>query len=356
MRLRALMTTILVVTAMTACQKDQPEISQYRDIVVTSDLSIGRVLFYDKNISVNNTISCASCHKQEFAFADNVSLSKGFDNQLTLRNSIAIQNINGSSNFPFLPPSAANFLFWDGRENNITEMMLQPIVNHREMGILDLDALCKRLEGLDYYQELFLRDYGRTTISPMDIATELEGFVVSIRTNSKFDRSVNLSQPLSTIEQQGRTLFFEKYDCSACHQEQNPGGGYHGSTDPVAALGFANIGLDVVEKDKGLGAVSGRPEDNGKFRIPPLRNVALTAPYMHDGRFKTLDEVMGHYSHGIANHKNLDHRLKNDNGNPEVFNISDSEKHALIAFLNTMTDFEMTTREDLSDPFIIRDL
>jgi cytochrome c peroxidase len=144
-------------------------------------------------------------------------------------------------------------------------------------------------------------------------------------------------------------LFFTKYDCSSCHLSVTIPAGYgvFGMTS-----NFMNIGLDENYFDKGLGALTGNPNDDGKFKIPSLRNIALTAPYMHDGRFSTLSEVLDHYSHGIASSANLDERLKGSNNQPIQMNISEQEKAAVIAFLETLTDYSMIQDVRFSSPFI----
>ncbi|MGB0176875.1 MAG: cytochrome-c peroxidase, partial [Owenweeksia sp.] len=139
-----------------------------------------------------------------------------------------------------------------------------------------------------------------------------------------------------------------KYDCGSCHQLTSPTGYF--AFDKLNSE-LVNIGLDAVYNDKGFGAVSGNTADNGKFKIPNLRNIALTAPYMHDGRFKTLEEVLDHYSTGIENNPNLDSRLKDAAGKPVVLNITSSDKQDLIAFLQTLTDNELVTDPRFSDPF-----
>ena len=249
-----------------------------------------------------------------------------------------------------MPEIARNtLLFWDGRESNLKEMMLQPMVNHREMGITDLDMLVEKLEGIDYYNELYMRDYNNIELTPELIASELQKFVLSISSVNRFDMQFQNGLILSPQEKLGMNLFFTKYECSSCHLVQQFSG--YEEQDPSA---FANIGLNDVYSDKGLGARTNIESDNGKFRIPSLRNTALTAPYMHDGRFATLDDVIDHYSHGMNSHKNLDDRLKNQSGNVARFNITDHEKRALISFLNTLTDFDMISDPNLSDPFITK--
>jgi cytochrome c peroxidase len=318
--------------------------------------TLGRVLFYDRQLSINNSVSCASCHKQEKAFADNVAFSKGFKNTLTTRNSMPIQNLqtfffNGfnsttveldhgfGQNFPSVS------LFWDGRESNLGTMVLKPIVNHIEMGVGDLDALAKKLQSVPYYQDLFLKAYGTSEVSSAKISEALSMFVMSITSrNTKFDKARFGIDQLSALEEKGRQLFIDVYECNACHQTENP-------TGYIFAGTFANIGLQTEYSDNGVAKVTGKPEDAGLFKIPSLRNVALTAPYMHDGSFETLEDVIDHYSTGIQDHPNLDFRLQDEQGEPKIFNISEYEKKAIVAFLGTLTDKEMITAAKFSNPF-----
>jgi cytochrome c peroxidase len=324
----------------TGCKKetthDTPD--QFEELEITNSTQIGRVLFYDKHLSVNNTVSCASCHKQAYAFSDNVAFSKGVFDQSTLRNSPPIQNLNLNEGFNMVALS----LFWDGRETDLNKMVLQPIVNHIEMGIKDLDELCRKLEAIPYYEELFEMRYGTKEITPEKLSNELSWFVQGIVGNSEFDKG-NL-----TAEQKiGEELFITKYQCNQCHQVQSP----HGYLFTPQG-GFSDIGLDPIPTDQGRAEITGEVDDLGKFKIPSLRNVALTAPYMHDGRFKTLDEVIEHYNKNISDSPNLDEALKDpSSGKAKKFNISKVEKEALIAFLHSMNSYEMITNPAYSNPF-----
>ncbi len=348
-----------------SCKKDEAILSEsYLDLPaqpanynmgISNDIpELGRVLFYDKSLSLNSSVSCGSCHKQVFGFADNVAFSRGFDNQLTLRNSMPIQNIGSSFFGPngdikggngFFPEFQQE-LFWDGRENNLNQMVLKPIINHVEMGITDLNALAEKLKAIPYYTPLFKKAYSSEEITPLKISDAISSFVRSITTNNtKLDKARSGAVTLSTLELKGKSLFFEKYDCNSCHQVEIPNG------YALFGGGFANIGLNDDYADNGLSKTTGFSGDAGKFKIPSLRNVALTAPYMHDGRFATLDEVMEHYSEEIATHPNLDFRLRDAKGQARIMNITESEKQAIIAFLNTLTDFEAITDPKFSNPF-----
>ncbi|HYG20812.1 MAG TPA: cytochrome c peroxidase [Ohtaekwangia sp.] len=353
MKTRTLLLSLLMLALFcNACKNDDPELQtaylelpgqpldygQFNDHIPT----LGRVLFYDPQLSVNNSVSCATCHKQVLAFSDNTALSKGFENRLTTRNSMPIQNLAVSS---FGIPAS---LFWDGRENNLRQMVMRPIVNHIEMGISDPEVLARKLSVVPYYRDLFKNAYGTEEVTSAGIAEGLSSFLASITsTNTKFDRHNFQGEKLTALEEKGKALFIGTYDCNACHQVQNPSGYIFAGT-------FSNIGLEDNYADNGLENTTGHRSDAGKFKIPSLRNVMLTAPYMHDGRFSTLEAVMDHYSEGIEDHPNLDPRLRSATGEPLNMHIPEDDKTAIIAFLNTLTDTHMITDPKFSNPFKAR--
>lgn len=311
--------------------------------------TLGRVLFYDKQLSVNNSVACASCHKQELAFADNMALSRGYENRLTGRNSMPIQNLFTRSSTSFGDPLSSEMtsrLFWDGRSGSVMDLVLRPVSNHVEMGIADPETLAAKLSGLSYYKPLFKKAFGSEIISVEHIRQALTMFVCAINADStRYDQYLKTREGLNALEMEGERLFTEKYACSNCHQLTVSG--YYSS------IGFFDIGLDEIYRDKGAGAISMVSEDYGKFRMPNLRNIALTAPYMHDGRFKTLNDVLDHYSKGIKKSPNLDWQLMDTKQeNARKMNISEDEKRAIIAFLNTLTDYHMISDPKFSNPFI----
>lgn len=354
------------ITAMVACHKNNvsapagtatvslPATTDryYNDLSVANNTGInekatlGRVLFYDGHLSVNNAISCGSCHKQALGFSDGLQFSTGFEGRITTRNSQSIANLGGTDTVFFnnFLANAGLPLFWDGRENVIKNLINRPITNHVEMGIDDASVLPAKLGALSYYPSLFMKAYGDNTITSDRISECVAAFVVSIQAhNTKFDKyKAGDHTVLNALEQEGLNLFTTKYNCDNCHRVL---------TDFYYSSGFVDIGLDETYVDLGNGAVTQDPNDYGKFGIPSLRNVALTAPYMHDGRFKTLDAVLNHYSHGINPTPNLDPLLQGTNGKARVMNITDQEKQALIAFLNTLTDYNMINDPKFSNPF-----
>ena len=322
-----------------------PVFSNNKTEITPWGATLGRVLFYDKKLSLNNTVSCASCHHQDKAFADGQQFSTGFEGRVTTRNSMAIVN-----------PVLQNNLFWDSRSKTIHDLSLQPVQNHIEMGMEDLNRLVSKLESTEYYKPLFNKAFGTNEVSPEKISKALSQFVASITTSrSRFDvAQKNNFSNFSELEKMGMHLFnSEKAKCSSCHGGGNmsaldgpndPYGGGGGSfTSSQDLRGATNIGLDIVYKDNGLG--------NGNFKIPSLRNIALTDPYMHDGRFKTLEEVVEHYSSGIKPHAHLDVKFTNGKGNIKPLNLNSIEKKAIVAFLKTLTDPEMIKDPKWSNPF-----
>ena len=305
--------------------------------------TLGRVLFYDKKMSLNNTVSCGTCHHQDKGFADGLQFSTGFEGRVTTRNSMAIVN-----------PILQNNLFWDSRSKTIHDLSLQPVQNHIEMGMENLERLVEKIENTDYYKPLFAKAFGTDEVTPENISKALSQFVGSITSNrAKLDIGLqNNFSNFTELEKLGREVFNgNKAQCSSCHGGNNfsaldgPGDPYGGESFSGNSdlRGATNIGLDLSYKDNGLG--------DGKFKIPGLRNIELTAPYMHDGRFKSLEEVIDHYSEGIKPHKHLDIKFTDGKGNVRPLNLTSLEKKALVAFLKTLTDKEMARDPKWSNPF-----
>ncbi|PHN04452.1 cytochrome-c peroxidase [Flavilitoribacter nigricans] len=327
---------------------------------------LGRVLFYDTKLSANNSVSCASCHQQSLAFSDDVAKSEGFNGELTKRNSQALAatanfqssygtaDVNGntlvnvaSNDVDFKASTSAGF-FWDDRALTIAEQSRQTIQDKVEMG-MDLGELAAKLQKEDYYQVLFRKAFGVPVVTEDRILESLQEFVNSfVSTKTKFDEGMNqhntpFSEFLNYTQQEnlGKQLF--NNNCSSCH----------GADMSNQAERVAHNGLEIRDNDLGVGGITNVASDEGKFKVPFLRNVAITGPYMHDGRFATLEEVIDHYSEGVNMHPNLDFRLRDpmQTDQPVRFNFSQEEKSALLAFLRTLTDQELIYDERFSDPF-----
>lgn len=301
--------------------------------VTNNGATLGRVLFYDKQLSANNTVSCASCHKQSRGFSDSNTLSIGFQGNLTARNSIGLSNAKYYDNGRF---------FWDERAATLEEQVLMPIQDAIEMG-LTLEELETKLQNDDYYNVLFRRAFGDKTVSRQRISLALSQFVRSmVSFESKYD--VGLAQTndprvnfpnYTASENLGKSLFFSnRTRCSDCH-----------STNAFVGDRARNNGLDATPTDTGV--------RRGEFKTSSLRNIALTAPFMHDGRFSTLAEVVEHYNSGIRNSNNLDNRLE-VRGGVRRLGLTNYEKQAIVNFLITLTDDNFINDQKFSDPFLIK--
>jgi cytochrome c peroxidase len=325
---------------------------------ITNDgATLGRVLFYDKKLSLNNQVACASCHHQSSAFADPVKVSTGFQGMKTTRNASTLVN-----------PILETHLFWDMRSPNLEDLALRPVRNHIEMGIEDMDKLSTKLAKITYYPELFEKSFGSKDINGDRIAKAIAQFLGSMVTyQSKFDAGkANNFANFTAQENRGRLLFMKELHCANCH-----GGANFNTPSLKGDEEGANIGLDVIYSDNGLGARTGDKTKNGIFKIPSLRNIALTAPYMHDGRFANLERVIDHYNSMMQNHENLQPNFRTFtwSGNtslgsgggwgasntssapPRSLLLNESDKAALVAFLKTLTDEKLIKDERFSNPF-----
>jgi cytochrome c peroxidase len=302
--------------------------------VTDAGATLGRVLFYDTRLSANNTVSCGSCHVQKNAFVDPNRFSKGFEGKPTDRHAMSLVNLRHNTRGRF---------FWDERARTLEEAVLVPIQSKTEMG-QDLTRLVEALAEDKHYPDLFQNAFGDGNVTQERIAKALAQFLRSmVSCQSKYDEgrakvaSVRDDFPNYTVqENRGKALFVR--NCAACHL---PGQDAH-----FSMLVPANNGLDADYKnaDNGVGDLTLSGRDLGAFKSPSLRNVEFTAPYMHDGRFDTLEKVIDHYSKEVKPHPNLDPRVRR-------LNFTDSEKAALVAFLKTLTDQKFLTDPKFSDPF-----
>lgn len=294
-------------------------------------VELGRHLFYEKALSIDNTLACASCHRQELAFTDGRARARGVNGAMHPRSSMGLANLLWEDK-----------LTWDGAASTLETQARIPLESPLEMKQL-LSAGVARLQGLPKYEALFRNAFGNKSITEENTLKALAQFQRTlIAGNSRFDRYRRGQAQLNSDEQEGLRLFITHPDpnrrlrggnCSDCH-----------AGDLQTDREFRNNGLDLTFTDRGLGAITGRPTDNGKFRVPSLRNIALTAPYMHDGRFATLEQVLDHYSTGLVrNSPNVDPLLLNatndEFGTPGApLGLTATEKRQIIAFLRTLTD------------------
>ena len=313
--------------------------------------TLGRVLFYENLFSLNNSISCGSCHKQQSAFADNTPVSLGYEHQKGTRNAVAITNESLNANF-----------FWDGRVNTLESQSIMPVENHAEMGIENLDNLVKKLQSASYYPALFNAAFGSPQITKQGIVYALAQFMRSMHSfNSRFDQGAASNFSNFTPQELNGETVFRNMKCNSCHGGNNlDNGGLGMDHNMPSGNDWANGGLDAGYPDAGLADVTGLSTDKGVFKIPSLRNVALTGPYMHDGRFQTLEQVVEHYNSGIVANPNLDHRLTqaffdptglSNSTAPVQMNMTTQQKADLVAFLGTLTDNSFVTDPKFSDPF-----
>lgn len=308
--------------------------------------TLGRVLFYDKMLSVDESTSCASCHQQKLAFADDKRFSEGLNSQIGTRNSLPLGNTIGFVRYYGTDLNIPSGQFsWDESKPTINEQSEAAITSPIEMdhNMWDLVA---QIKEQDYYQVLFKKVYGSEGATEANVLDALTEFVNSFSSReSDFDKAVaatgspytNLSL-LSSSENKGRELF--NTNCGNCHDVNHN----------AIIMTAANNGLDFVYADKGMGEKTSDPNYDGVFKVPSLRNIELTGPYMHDGRFETLEEVIDHYNDGIQSHKNLSQFLRNG-AQPKKFNFSNSDKQSLVDYLKTLTDNDFITAVKYSDPF-----
>lgn len=309
--------------------------------------TLGRVLFYDNKLSVTNTQSCADCHKQEIGFTDDAQFSRGFVGGFTARNSMQLANARFYASGGF---------FWDERAATLEEQILEPIQDPIEMG-MTLEELVEKLEATDYYAPLFEDAFGTPEITADRIAKATAQFIRSmVSYSSKYDEGRAQLPPgphgttpfpnFTESENRGKAIFFDPQfgGCAGCH-----------NTDAFIAPEARNNGLDSEYSDNGLGDVTGLAQDNGRFKVPSLRNVELSGPFMHDGRFETLEEVIEHYNSGVQAHPNLSPQLRTGGpmGPPKQLNLIEADKIALVDFLRTLTDYQFITDERWSDPFCL---
>lgn len=295
---------------------DDKRVEQH--FVVTTKSDLGQKLFFDSILSFDQSISCASCHNPKFGFADNKAFSLGVNDSLGIRNTPSIMNM------AFRP-----YFFYDGRAATLEEQIIVPIESPFEMNLPYASAV-ERVKNNSTYFGLFKKVYQAPPDS-INIANALSEFVRSLESNgsSSFDRWMNDidSSGMTASQIRGREIFIsDEFKCFDCHF----GPDFTGDE-------FRNIGLYDEKNllDKGRFEISKNPEDIGKFKVPGLRNVALTAPYMHNGMFETLEEVIDYYSDPYDFVKEP---LNMDSLMIEPLNLSDVEKEDLVNFLHSLTD------------------
>ncbi|HRI25287.1 MAG TPA: cytochrome c peroxidase [Ferruginibacter sp.] len=284
--------------------------------------ALGKKLFSEKMLSKDSTVSCSSCHKPAFAFADTAAFSTGIGGKLTARNTPSVLNMK---NRPYF--------FWDGRAASLEEQSLMPIQNPDEMG-LPVEEAVKRLNESAEYKMLFQKIFKQKP-SAQNLAAAFAAFEQTLETvDSKFDDWSNNIGKLTAQEERGRQLFVgDKAKCFDCHRMED-----------FTNDEFKNIGLYDERKlnDAGLYNITKKESDKGKFKTPGLRNVAVTGPYMHNGMFKTLEEVLNYYN---SPDWFIDNPVNRDDAFKTPLRLTPQEKKDIIAFLKTLTDKKYMRRQ-----------
>lgn len=306
--------------------------------ITVEGVELGRHLFYDPILSLDSLLSCSSCHLPSGAFTDNTAFSTGVRGDQTPRSSMALINL----------AYVTEGLFWDGRVQSLEDQALLPVEDLIELHEAWPNVEAK-LQRHEQYPEMFRKAFAidsKTEIT-RDLAVkalaQFERTLIS--QDSKFDRWKRGEYSFTDEEADGFSMFFDEganglpdAECGHCHNK------------PLFTTnGFFNNGLDAADSfddftDKGLGAFTGKPSDNGKFRAPTLRNIELTAPYMHDGRFQTLEEVVEHYNSGGESADNKDPLLTE-------LGLDEEQKQSLVAFLKTLTDDTFVNNPAYQNPF-----
>jgi len=310
--------------------------------------TLGRVMFYDEKLSADGKVSCASCHKQEIAFSDDKALSDGIDNQVTKRNSLALgavfnfQEYYGPNRVPF---------FWDNSISTVQDQIVTTFGSKNEMD-MTIPQIVKVMNDNDYYQPLINRAYNTKKITEATAVEALAVFVNSMGSySSRFDEALSEEakntgfgqvtqiatinfKDFSEAENRGKSTYMEA--CASCHGE------IMGAPNELQA----NNGLSISANDYGVASTQ------GQFKVPSLRNLSLTGPYMHDGRFESIDDVLDHYSAGIEMSSDLHPFLRDESAGPRKFNFSTEERDDLLAFFKTLDDPAFLVDPKYSDPFI----
>lgn len=302
-------------------------------------VKLGRMLFYEKALSQDNSMACASCHLQQFAFTDTATFSIGVKGLPGGRQAMTIFNMAWHS----------NEFFWDGRAHLLRDQSLKPIQDKLEMNET-LPNVVAKLKAKEMYPVQFLRAFGTMNVTPELMSKAMEQFMNSIISNSsKYDDFLAGKATFTTQEERGRFLFFTEYnpsfpnasgaDCQHCHAGDN-----------FENDRYMNNGLDTDAQitDIGREKVTGKASDKAKFKVTSLRNIELSAPYMHDGRFKTLEEVINHYNK-VKRSSTL--ALEFDQQLPQGLQLTQGDQKALVAFLKTLTDNQMINNPEYASPF-----
>lgn len=296
-------------------------------------VALGKKLFFDSLLSATNTIACASCHLQSKAFADDKRFSIGVEGRVGTRNAMPLFNLGWAEMFNQTP----HRFFWDGRKASLEDQVLAPIADPLEMN-QDLGELITELRADPQYPQLFKKAFGSDSITTkrmMQAIAQFERTLIS--GDSKFDKFLRFEDQLSEEELRGFEIYSSeaKGDCFHCH-----------AVSPLFTdFSMRNNGLDAIVEGKGLGAITGNPLHMGLFKTPSLRNLSFTAPYMHDGRFATLEEVVEFYNSGTKDGLTTDEVIRKHFKNGGL-KLTAQEKADLLAFLKTLNDYDFLINQN----------
>ncbi|MFK7787343.1 MAG: cytochrome-c peroxidase [Crocinitomicaceae bacterium] len=356
--MKYLFVSFVVIAVILSCNKDKVEYeptpyeleipSHFPDMIIPEDnpmtvegVELGRMLFYEEKLSGDNSMACANCHAPSSAYSDPNQFSEGIDGIQGTRNSMALINLGWEDEF-----------FWDGRASSLEEQILIPVEDPIEMHETWQNVVSKLSASQDY-KNRFFKAFGTPGITKERAAKAMAQFLrTMISGSSKYDvmyKFIN-GLPLNTEEQAiyatvtpeewgGYDLFnsLNGADCLHCHN------------GPLARVKkYSNNGLDATFTDLGRGDITGNPSDNGKFKVPTLRNIAYSAPFMHDGRFASLDEVIDHYSTGIEMSPTIDPLI--EFASQGGVQLDSYEKQLLKAFLLTLSDESFINNPAFQEP------
>ncbi|MCH2224972.1 MAG: cytochrome-c peroxidase [Crocinitomicaceae bacterium] len=356
--MKYLLVFFLLFTVILSCKKDKVGYeptpyelkipSHFPEMIIPADnpmtvegVELGRKLFYEKKLSGDNSISCGECHAPTSAFSDPDQFSEGIGGSLGNRNSMALINLGWNNAF-----------FWDGRAKTLEDQIFQPVTNPVEMHQSWPDAVAKLQETLEY-RNMFFKAFGEEGIDSVKVSKAIAQFLrTMISGSSKYDVMYKNEYSLAlTLEEQEifATVTAEEQAGYDLFKSLNGADCFHCHNGPLMqVMKFSNNGLDATFIDKGRGGVTGDPNDDGKFKVPTLRNIAYSAPYMHDGRFATLDEVISHYSTGVQISSTIDPLI--EFASQGGVQLDAFERDLLKQFLLTMTDEAFINNPDFREP------
>lgn len=312
--------------------------------------TLGRVLFYDNTLSLDRKVSCGTCHDPSKAFSDDGQFSEGVGEVITKRNTLALATtLSFKISYNPIDPSLSGSKFsWDDSASSLPQQVKNAFRNENEMNI-DEEEIKQRIGEHPFYSVLFKKAFGDAKVDSDRISQAITSFVDAISSvHSKFDEGLEHASQFSAeqdfynfteAENKGKQLY--NSNCAACHTDK------HNFTVKTSG----NNGLEMDYDDNGIGGRLNKADLFGVFKIPFLRNIDLTGPYMHDGRFASLEDVVNHYSDGLVAHDNLSEELKNTNGTPRKLNLNQEDKDALVAYLKTLTDETIASDSRFTDPF-----